>query len=145
MIMQDTLKERLIEFIKSQGLSQGKFEKRMNFSNGYVNSISKGIGGDKLQRIIGEFPRLNSDWLLYGRGNMLNNEKEVPAGNIEMSREVFDKISQLIDTVCSQQGMIADQQKLIADQHRTIDRLTTSVESGAGVRAEGDAGCADVG
>lgn len=145
MIMQDTLKERLIEFIKSQGLSQGKFEKRMNFSNGYVNSISKGIGGDKLQRIIGEFPQLNSDWLLYGRGNMLNNEKEVPAGNIEMSREVFDKISQLIDTVCSQQGMIADQQKLIADQHRTIDRLTTSVESGSGVRAEDDAGCADVG
>ena len=143
--MQDTLKERLIEFIKSQGLSQGKFEKRINFSNGYVNSISKGIGGDKLQRIIGEFPQLNSDWLLYGRGNMLNNEKEVPAGNIEMSREVFDKISQLIDTVCSQQGMIADQQKLIADQHRTIDRLTTSVESGSGVRAEDDAGCADVG
>lgn len=143
--MQDTLKERLIEFIKSQGLSQGKFEKRMNFSNGYVNSISKGIGGDKLQRIIGEFPQLNSDWLLYGRGNMLNNEKEVPAGNIEMSREVFDKISQLIDTVCSQQGMIADQQKLIADQHRTIDRLTTSVESGSGVRSAEDAGCADVG
>lgn len=142
--MQDTLKERLIEFIKSQGLSQGKFEKRMNFSNGYVNSISKGIGGDKLQRIIGEFPQLNSDWLLYGRGNMLNNEKEVPAGNIEMSREVFDKISQLIDTVCSQQGTIADQQKLITEQHRTIDRLTTSVESG-GVRSAEDAGCADVG
>ena len=140
--MQDTLKERLIEFIKSQGLSQGKFEKRMNFSNGYVNSISKGIGGDKLQRIIGEFPQLNSVWLLYGRGNMLNNEKEVPAGNIEMSREVFDKISQLIDTVCSQQGTIADQQKLITEQHRTIGRLSTSVESGAGVRAEGDAGCA---
>ena len=140
--MQDTLKERLIEFIKSQGLSQGKFEKRMNFSNGYVNSISKGIGGDKLQRIIGEFPQLNSDWLLYGRGNMLNNEKEVPAGNIEMSREVFDKISQLIDTVCSQQGTIADQQKLITEQHRTIGRLSTSVESGAGVLAEGDAGCA---
>lgn len=111
--MQDTLKERLIEFIKSQGLSQGKFEKRMNFSNGYVNSISKGIGGDKLQRII-----------------------------VEMSREVFDKISQLIDTVCSQQGTIADQQKLITEQHRTIGRLSTSVESGAGVRAEGDAGCA---
>lgn len=143
--MKDTLKERLIEFIKSQGLSQGKFEKRMNFSNGYVNSISKGIGGDKLQRIIGEFPQLNSEWLLYGRGNMLNNEKEVPIGNIEMSREVFDKISQLIDTVCSQQGTIADQQKLITDQHRTIDRLVISAESKFGARPAEDAGCADVG
>ena len=51
--MQDTLKERLIEFIKSQGLSQGKFEKRMNFSNGYVISISMGIGVDNLEIIMG--------------------------------------------------------------------------------------------
>lgn len=66
------------------------------------------------------------------------------SGDVKMSREVFDKISQLIDTVCAQQGTIADQQKLITDQHRTIDRLTISVESG-GVRSAEDAGCADVG
>lgn len=61
-----------------------------------------------------------------------------------MPRKVFDKISQLIDTVCSQQGTIADQQKLITEQHRTIDRLTSPVES-VGVRPAEDAGCADVG
>lgn len=64
------------------------------------------------------------------------------SGDVKMSREVFDKISQLIDTVCAQQGTIADQQKLITEQQQTIGRLSTSVESGAGVRAEGDAGCA---
>lgn len=63
---------------------------------------------------------------------------------VTMSREVFDKISQLIDTVCSQQGTIADQQKLIIEQQQAIGRLTTSVESG-GVRSAEDAGCADVG
>lgn len=61
---------------------------------------------------------------------------------IEMPREVFDKMAQLIDTVCSQQGTIADQQKLITEQQQAIGRLSTSVESGTGVRAEGDAGCA---
>lgn len=63
---------------------------------------------------------------------------------VTMSREVFDKMSQLIDTVCSQQGTIADQQKLIIEQQQAIGRLTTSVESG-GVRSAEDAGCADVG
>lgn len=67
-----------------------------------------------------------------------------PDNDVKMSREVFDKISQLIDTVCSQQGTIADQQKLITEQHRTIDRLTFPVES-VGVRPAEDAGCADVG
>lgn len=132
--MQNTLKERLIEFIKSQGLSQGKFEKLLCFSNGYVNSISKGIGGDKLQRIIGKFPQLNTDWLLYGRGNMLKDEKIISSENIELPREVFDKISQLIDTVCSQQ-------ETIADQHRTIDRLISSQHSIPDVHPDDDAEC----
>lgn len=136
--MQSNIKERIIEFIKSQGLSQGKFEKRLGFSNGYVNSISKGIGGDKLQRIIGEFPRLNPNWLLYGEGSMLNEEKKISEEQITMSREIFEKITQLIDTVCSQQGTIAD-------QHRTIDRLTTLVESKADARPAEGARCADVG
>lgn len=64
---------------------------------------------------------------------------------IEMPREVFDKMAQLIDTVCSQQGTIADQQKLITEQQQTIGRLSISVESGIGVRSAEDAGCADVG
>lgn len=32
---------------------------------------------------------------------------------IEMPREVFDKMAQLIDTVCSQQDVIAQQQSVI--------------------------------
>lgn len=73
----------------------------------------------------------------------INQDPDMPL-KIEMPREVFDKMSQLIDTVCSQQGTIADQQKLIIEQQQAIGRLTTSVESG-GVRSAEDAGCADVG
>ena len=41
--METTVKQRLIYFIKSKGFSQGRFEKEVGLSNGFVNNISKGI------------------------------------------------------------------------------------------------------
>lgn len=136
--MQDSVKERLILFIKSQNLSQGKFERLLGFSNGYVNNISKGIGGDKLQRIIGVFPDLNTEWLLTGVGDMINKSSSPDLESMNMPREVFEKISQLIDTVCSQQNTIAD-------QHRTIDRLISSQKNSSDVRTADSADSAVAG
>ena len=41
------MKQRLIDFIKYKGLSQRKFERQIDVSNGFVNNISKGIGAVK--------------------------------------------------------------------------------------------------
>lgn len=70
--METTVKERLIIFIKHKRLSQKRFETICGMSNGYVNSIRKGLGADKLQSITRNFPDLNREWLLYGEGTMLN-------------------------------------------------------------------------
>ena len=75
--MENTVKQRIISFIKYQKLSQRKFENSINVSNGFVNNISKSIGADKLQRILSVYPDLNPDWLLYGEGEML---KTSPGG-----------------------------------------------------------------
>lgn len=81
--MENSVKERLVEFIKKQGLSQGRFEKSAGLSNGYVNNLRKAPGSDKLQKILYAYPELNSDWLLYGTGDMLkaaskSANKELP-------------------------------------------------------------------
>lgn len=60
--METTVKQRLIYFIKSKGFSQGRFEQEVGLSNGFVNNISKGIGADKLQRILRSFPDLNQSY-----------------------------------------------------------------------------------
>lgn len=69
--MKTTVKQRLIEFIRYKGISQRKFEEVIGASNGYINNISKGIGGIKLQKILSAFPELSQRWLLTGEGSML--------------------------------------------------------------------------
>lgn len=81
------VKERLIEFIKYKGLSLSKFEKYVGLSNGYVYNISKGIGSDKLQRILAKFPELNQDWIISGEGEMLKSAPEIASAHGESMKE----------------------------------------------------------
>lgn len=69
-----SVKDRLKEFVKSMNLTIRDFEISINASNGYVNSISKGIGADKLEMILEKYPNLNTEWLLTGVGNPLKED-----------------------------------------------------------------------
>lgn len=72
--MERTVKQRLMDFIQYKGLSQGKFERMCNMSNGYLNNLKKTIGSEKLQNVCRAFPDLNTEWLLYGEGEMLKTD-----------------------------------------------------------------------
>jgi len=69
--MESSVKNRLMEFIASQGLSQREFERSINASNGFVKSIRKGIGGARILKIKEQYPHLNIEWLLHGTGEMI--------------------------------------------------------------------------
>lgn len=60
-----SVKERLKKYIKSKNITIKSFEDSINASNGYVNSISKGIGNDYLERIRDKYPDLDIKWLLF--------------------------------------------------------------------------------
>lgn len=67
-----SISERLKKYIREEkGVSISSFEKEINVSNGYINSISKGIGEDILAKIADLSPNLNIEWLMIGRGEML--------------------------------------------------------------------------
>ena len=70
--MEDSVKQRLMRFIKSQKISQGKFERMCGMSNGYLCNIKQSIGSAKILSISKAFPQLNTEWLLTGEGSMLN-------------------------------------------------------------------------
>lgn len=65
------VKERIKDYCRQSGLKVVDFERAIGASNGYVNSISKGIGQDKRAAIIEKFPNLNMEWIETGSGEML--------------------------------------------------------------------------
>lgn len=87
-----SVKDRLIYFINSKGLSQGRFEKITNLSNGYVNNIKNTITDKTFDhKIKPSFPDLNKLWILHGDGDMIiSAETTISTGSKE---DDFSKLS----------------------------------------------------
>lgn len=70
------VKDRIKLFAKQIGVTIQDFEKSISVSNGYVNSISRSIGIDKIESILEKYPNLNIEWVLIGKGEMIKEENE---------------------------------------------------------------------
>lgn len=76
-----SVKDRLKEYIKSKQLTIKAFEESINASNGYVNSISKGIGKEYLEIIREKYPDLDLNWLL--NLEKIKNLEKLSSNNIK--------------------------------------------------------------
>lgn len=88
--MENNIKERTLEFIKYKGIKMKVFEQACGLSSGYVTSMRKGFGSDKLNNVLNAYPELNRNWLLYGEGSMLNDNKTI--NTIEKQSETTEEI-----------------------------------------------------
>lgn len=70
-----SVKNRIKLVAKHYEIPISNLENRIGASNGYVNSISKSIGLDKMNNFIKSFPDVNLLWLINGDGNMINTYK----------------------------------------------------------------------
>ena len=70
------ISDRLKNFLYFKHVKVSNFESEIGFSNGYVNSVRKSIGNDKLERIVEHYPELNIEWLLVGKGEMLKSSAQ---------------------------------------------------------------------
>lgn len=69
-----SVKDRVKSFCKAEKITVSAFETSIGVANGYVNAISKSIGLDKINTILENFPNLNIEWLLVGKGSMYKND-----------------------------------------------------------------------
>lgn len=78
-------------------------------SNGYINSMRKGLGTPKLEQVLKQYPDLNRDWLITGEGEMLRSGS---------------KESAQADDVEALRRRIAELEETVERQNRVIDALT---------------------
>lgn len=74
----ETVKERLIEYLKFKRIGQVRFAESVGLSRGFVSNISKSIQPGTLERISKQYPDLNKGWLLTGEGKMILTEDGTP-------------------------------------------------------------------
>lgn len=130
--METTVKERIIAFIKHKQLSQKKFEELIGVSNGFVNNISKGIGADKLHRIVSAFPELDANWLMTGKGEMIRTAQtvgditnsnvsgvNVNGKEIHINPDAYNTLLKIVET----------NQRATEKFQEQIDRLITIIEA----------------
>lgn len=66
----ETVKDRLLRFLRAEGISNSKFARDMGVSVAYLGSMRKSMPETKVAKLMEVYPNLNRDWLLYGEGEM---------------------------------------------------------------------------
>lgn len=127
----ETIKERLIFFIKHLNIGQGKFEAQCGLANGYVNNIRRSVTPDKLQQIARQYPELNTGWLMTGEGEMLkatvsqstqgDNSPNLNGDNITYSDTHI--IGKFLDEIAEQRKLTESAQTCLATAQAQITDL----------------------
>jgi hypothetical protein len=115
--MENTVKERIITFMRYKNISVSAFERRCKFSNGYLRALKHEPSLGKLEEILLEFPELNKNWLLTGEGEMLNTTP------ISQHVENSDHISQFGDVNSMSEEIINKFLEEIAAQRKTTEKV----------------------
>ena len=112
----ESIKDRIIKFIRYRGLRVKQFENICGLSNGYINSMRKGFGREKLENVLSMFPELNREWLLYGEGEMLKSNTQnhtiiSGTGNIN-NNSINSPIENSVFHCCNEEHASAEIEKL---------------------------------
>ena len=138
-----TVKNRVKAYCEAIQMTVSAFEKSIGVANGYVNSISKSIGIDKVSLILEKYPNINIEWLLTGKGDMLKT-KRTPSNpdndnppvchdedkNNNPINQVFmaEIVEKLLATIKEKDDKIAEQAAYIGRLEERIRQMTVEKE-----------------
>jgi len=99
---EDDFGARLAKFIAHTGLNFASFERRTGLSNGMAGKVVKkkvGLSVDKLNGIFSQFPELSPQWLITGKGEMLQKSHmaTTPTDTVEDLQALHEKAIRFLD------------------------------------------------
>ena len=63
--------DRILQLIEYKGINKRKFYIETGLSNGFLDKV-KDIGASKIEQILSVYPDVNPEWLLTGKGTMID-------------------------------------------------------------------------
>lgn len=115
-----TIKDRVYLFLNYKNITVKRFEEECDLSNGYISSMRKGFGTQKLNNVLTKYPELNREWLLYGEGEMLKSAtgSQLPTHSSQPDERLSEPSTGYYPTSASQENQLLRQH--IAALERTI-------------------------
>lgn len=114
---------RLDKYMKHKGLNDNKITVKAGVSNGLIGKARKKGGGlsiDNISKILYTYSDLSADWLLTGRGTMLNTQSsEQPMG----AEIIYNSDPRDAELIASNREIIDTQRKLIASLESRIAEM----------------------
>lgn len=135
--MEDSVKQRLMNFMSYREISASRFERMCGLSNGYFNKLRNAPGLDKIDKMLRVFPELNREWVLTGEGSMLNEGYTTfepvglatpmsPTAMTETEKEVV-LLQAKLEEKEKMITILEDQLKKLNDMHRDLLATFTNV------------------
>ena len=118
----DTVKKRLLVYLKANRITQAEFGRIMGVSTAYVSTIRESISHDMQLKVKEAFPDLNMQWLLYGEGEM---NIQGDGSNTQIGQNNYNSGGALEKAI----DEIAEQRKLTAESQSQISRLLSIIET----------------
>lgn len=127
--MEQTVKERLIIYLKYKKIGQNKFEAMAGISHGYISNLKSTPGIDKLTKILVTAPDLNKTWLLAGEGEMLNKTENAVISKMETTTDC--KEAEVVESFPMLPEVVADSQNtnieaFIEENSSELERVNPS-------------------
>ena len=107
--MQNTFKDRLIEFLSYLNLGQTKFEENVGLGRASISKIKDGMSSPNLAKIIKAYPELNIYWLVGGKGEMLNNAETKAEPNAPDENQLVTYLKEENEKLRNENRQLAEQ------------------------------------
>lgn len=79
------MKQRIMQFIESLGISISQFERACGLANGTVSKMGYNTRMATLDKISKVYPLLSINWLRTGEGTMINSKDDDVGQNLNMT------------------------------------------------------------
>ena len=94
------MKERIAKIIKTEKISSSKFADSIGVQRSSISHILSGRNNpslDFIQKILTVYDKIDSDWLLFGKGTMYKNENSTKSSqtNLFQRQEKEEKIAEI--------------------------------------------------
>ena len=126
----DKIKARLLLFAENQGIAKGEFYEKISLfpSNFAGKGGESALKSDNIVKVLTQFPELNPDWLLLGKGEMLRGSApEAPPDS------TLSVLLERIEDLARENGQLqAENAELKKELARLASARIVSAEAAAG-------------